>query len=559
MVQDTIVLARRGLAGTGDAVAAATARVAAFDPRAVVAFFVAAQWALVAGLALVVRHNGWVYYQGGDQLWYYTGAWLFGHGSYTEPLVGYLWSIVLTPIALLGGPNLVDSFPAIVLLNVVVLLPIALLCLYGIARRIAGRLFAYWVLVLWIVVPLLGIRFTNTGYHQRFTEILLPQGFGLTAMADFPTMVAVIVSAYFCLRALCDVPHRTVDALAAGVAAGAALATKPSAVLFLAGPAIALLGWRHWRTAAAFSAGLAPAVLALALWKWRGYGYVPVFNGADAGLRMAAGASVAALNLPGGPFNWQHFTRELDLLREHFWSARLIEWFVIAGAIGIMRKTQAAGALVVGWFLAPALVKAGFSETSIEDTNLLRILIPAYPAFVLLLASLPFLLPRLPGRIAADRVDSPRDRRLATGGLVAAVALTAVIPAGLFVAASPVQDSTVASVQQPPLPANVDFGLRAEARDGGVRLSWDEQGGAGGRVFYRVYRNDPGSDAFLCNRTIPAGRCALQAQDLGATRGTTFVDRAPVAGATYRIGVAANWLDDPDFGDVYVLSRPLSP
>ena len=31
------------------------------QPWRVVATFVAAQWALVLGLALVVRHNGWVY------------------------------------------------------------------------------------------------------------------------------------------------------------------------------------------------------------------------------------------------------------------------------------------------------------------------------------------------------------------------------------------------------------------------------------------------------------------------------------------------------------------
>jgi hypothetical protein len=27
---------------------------------------------------------------------------------------------------------------------------------------------------------------------------------------------------------------------------------------------------------------------------------------------------------------------------------------------------------------------------------------------------------------------------------------------------------------------------------------------------------------------------------------------------TYRIGISANWLDDPHFGDVYVFSRPVT-
>ena len=84
--------------------------------------------------------------------------------------------------------------PAIVVLNVVVLMPVAMAALYGIGARIGGRVFGYWCLLLWVIVPFLGVLYTNTGYHQRYTELTLPQGFGLTAMSDFPTMVAVIVS-----------------------------------------------------------------------------------------------------------------------------------------------------------------------------------------------------------------------------------------------------------------------------------------------------------------------------------------------------------------------------
>ena len=38
------------------------------------------QWIAVLALALTVRHNGWLYYAGGDQLWHYTGADLLAHG-----------------------------------------------------------------------------------------------------------------------------------------------------------------------------------------------------------------------------------------------------------------------------------------------------------------------------------------------------------------------------------------------------------------------------------------------------------------------------------------------
>src|SRR5439155_7140795 len=60
-------------------------------PR-VLAGLVAIEWVAVLATALVVRHAGWIYYQGGDQLWYYTLGWLLGHGQITQTPVGYGWS-----------------------------------------------------------------------------------------------------------------------------------------------------------------------------------------------------------------------------------------------------------------------------------------------------------------------------------------------------------------------------------------------------------------------------------------------------------------------------------
>jgi hypothetical protein len=39
------------------------------------------------------------------------------------------------------------------------------------------------------------------------------------------------------------------------------------------------------------------------------------------------------------------------------------------------------------------------------------------------------------------------------------------------------------------------------------------------------------------------------------TKTTSFVDHPGPGTWTYRIGVSANWLDDPKLGDVYVVSR----
>ena len=63
----------------------------------------AIQWLAVLGLAFSVHHNGWLFYQGGDQTFYWTDAHLLT--KWTLPLapVGYGWSYMLMPIALVAG------------------------------------------------------------------------------------------------------------------------------------------------------------------------------------------------------------------------------------------------------------------------------------------------------------------------------------------------------------------------------------------------------------------------------------------------------------------------
>ena len=57
-------------------------------PLYILPALVLAQWIAVLDLARTVVHNGWIYYQGGDQLWYYSTAWLLVHGQMPQALVG---------------------------------------------------------------------------------------------------------------------------------------------------------------------------------------------------------------------------------------------------------------------------------------------------------------------------------------------------------------------------------------------------------------------------------------------------------------------------------------
>jgi hypothetical protein len=535
-------------------------RIAALPPRRVVASAVAAQLLIVLAIGLDVRHNGWVYYQGGDQLWYYTSSWFLAHGTVVQPLVGYLWPALLTPISLVAGTNLVSALPAIVLLDVLVLLPIAVLAFYGTARLIGGRLFAYWALVVWLVTPLIGIKFTDAGYHQRFTELTLPQAFGLTAMADFPTMVAVVVSIYFCARVLFLERSELIDAAAGGAAAGIAIGLKPSSALFLLGPLLAFACTRLFRAGAVFGLALAPAVATLAVWKWRGYGYLPLLHSAS-GRRLAAGPDVQALKVPHYlQLDWTHFNNQLDLLREHFWSGRLVEWLVIAGVIGLARRSPRAAALVGGWFGAFALVKGGYSSAGIEDSSLLRIMIPTIPAFVLMLAALPYLAPRSNRRPVTERdAPAPPSHRARVVLVAGMLAVSALIPFVAIAAAQPLSDAAPRAViiQTPLIPANIDLHLRVRHDGPRVTLTWDAQHPAGGAIFYRVLRTPAATQQLTCDTSFPAEECRLAGEvDLGATTDPRFIDRGVPSGRwTYRVGVAANWLDDPQFGDIYELSR----
>jgi hypothetical protein len=535
------------------------ARLESVSPARVLAALVGLAWLTVLATALVVRHSGWIYYQGGDQLWYYTLGWLLGHGQLTQTQVGYGWSVILAPISRFAGPDLVAALPAIVLLNTLVLLPAALAALYGIAARIGGRLFGYWAVLLWIALPFIGVLYTNAGYHQRYTELLLPQAFGLTAMADFPAMVAVVVSIYFCVRGIYEPRPQLLDGLAAGVAAGAAIAIKPSTALFLAGPLLALAYARRFEIAGVMLAGLAPAVVTLTVWKARGLGNVPLLSH-DSPRPSGGLAAVAGLNFARytDQLHWDRFTNNLDLIREHFWSGRLIQWLLIAGLIGLARASRPAAVLVGGWFFLFAIVKASYQSASFEDGSLLRILMPTYPAFVLLVASLPLLLPHVPAKLRAWRAGLAEPLPLTRLLLIAAAVLaSAVLPLAAFGAARTQGglDPALLNATGMPVPVNVDLGVSAAVRGRRVVLRWRDADPLGGPVFYRIWRDR--KDGFTCPPVSGARLCKLAMPEIGTTHGNTFVDRPEPGRWVYRIALAANWLDDATYGDPYLVSRPL--
>src|ERR671937_354212 len=182
----------------------------------------------------------------------------------------------------------------LIALQVVVLMPIALLCVYGIAARIGGRLLGYLAAALWVVAPYAAIPLWDHRYHAKYVEQFLPQAFGFTGLADYVSMVCVLVAAYFCMRVLDE--GAWVDGALGGLAAGFAVATKPANALFLGGPLLAFLAARRLPPRFALARAMGPALAALALWKLKGLGHLPFLTPAPKALAAGTG-SIAAPGL----------------------------------------------------------------------------------------------------------------------------------------------------------------------------------------------------------------------------------------------------------------------
>lgn len=533
------------------------------EPWLVLGPLVVAQWLAVLAFTLTVRHNGWLFYQGGDETFYYTSAWVLGDGHLPQTTIGYGWSLLLAPIALFAGPNFLSALPAVVLVQTLIFLPLALLAVYGIAARLAGRLVGYGTAVLWVVAPLAVIPLFDQRYHDRYVEQFLPQAFGLTGLADFPSMVFLLVAAYFAVRTL-DTGELS-DGLLSGLAAGFAVGVKPANLLFLPPALLALALARRWRGLLLFGVALLPALLTLTLWKERGLGHLPglsapAYHLAAPPLRASVATPPVASLFRHAHVDWSHLQRNFTSLREFFWSVRVLQWLLVAGVIAVGRRSLSKTVLLGGWFVMFLLFKGSASGSTVDSGSFFRFLMPGFPAFLLLVGATPVLAPTLGPRLAerfpaARTTLSWRSRRV-----LAATAVLAAVPLIVVAAASPAQRPAVVRYldEGVVVPLTRDIPLAASPTPAGVALAWRRPPGTTtSRVFYRVFRTR-GSGGVTCQQTGGATDCVLGMRQIGTTRGTGWSDRPGHGRWTYRVGLSANWRNDLGLGDVLALSRPVS-
>src|SRR5262249_29001128 len=351
------------------------------EPWSVLVPLLAVAWIAVVVLAVSVHHNGWLYYQGGDEIWYWTTSWLNGHGLIPTTLISPAWSWVLTPFALIAGPGVVGGLPAPILIQALVLTPIAIFCIYDIASRTAGRVVGYFAAALWVLGPYIAIPLFVERYHSKYVDQFLPHPLGLTAMGDYPSVVALIAAGACMVRAYQT--RRVEWAVAAGLVTGLAVLTKASNLIFLATPVVLFLVGKRWRELGVFALSLLPALGALTLWKYRGYGYLPAFNNAYAPHELALGpttlASVATPIHKYAGIDWSHLQTNLDGLGEVFFSLRVLQFLPFAGAIAVARRSWRLALAFSVWFWLYFVIKGSDSVSTVDSGSFFRLVLPPIP------------------------------------------------------------------------------------------------------------------------------------------------------------------------------------
>ena len=347
----------------------------------VLAALVGLQWAAVAWVAASAHHVGWLYGDPAETATVHEAARAVVHGHLPADGGGFLWPLLTAPFAAAGAaPS--AGLTALVLLNVVVLLPLALLAITGTMTRLAGRVLGVVSGLAWILVPLLGYHYFDFRMQPAMLDRFLPQVYGLSETTAFPAMVALAVAVFLLVRALDSGSARA--GVAVGVAASVALALSIPSILFLAGALAALAIRRRWTSLGTAFAAAIPGLVAAGLWH----------------------AHAPHAEAPLLHWDWAQFHSNLMGFREYFWSLRIIEWLPIAGSIALARRSIPFAAAIVIWFWPTVLLRGGVSNTfSTADpfhpsAAFLGMLLTAYPAFVLIVAALPLLVPRLPARLA---------------------------------------------------------------------------------------------------------------------------------------------------------------
>jgi hypothetical protein len=524
---------------------------------------VACNWVVLFAVGQIAQHNGWFFFHGGDGTWYYTSAWVLAHGHIPQSNIGYEYSLLIAPVAYFAGPSFLAGSSAIVVINAVVLAPIALACIYGICCMIGGRAFAYLVSIVWIIFPVAVIHYFLASYHTEYVDVTLPPALGLTARGDFPSLVLLLVATYFAFRLFAR--PSDLDALGCGLAIGLAIVVKPSNALFLPAPVVALILARRVKNLGTLALGIVPSLVGLILWKENGLGYLPAFSAGAvrSPVGRVADISVFGLHVNIGrylPLDWTHLMSNIDGFREWTRSLWLIEVLAIGGLVGLARRSIPAAAFIGIWLASFLVIKGSAPAVNFKVGTFLTHLIPAFPAYFLLIVSTPLLVPKLGRRLIRSAREPGASKAWPSRIAILALAIAS-IGGTLVVAALPPLTAPAAvelTGQTLYLPLN-RFVVSAKVSGDTVVLRWRSQRPSGAGVSYAVFRDRPG--ALTCTPVHDAATLCTyggknQVGSVPEAR-STWVDHPPPGRWVYRVALSASPSPQQYSWDYIVLSRPV--
>jgi hypothetical protein len=120
---------------------------------------------------------------------------------------------------------------------------------------------------------------------------------------------------------------------------------------------------------------------------------------AAAGVLLAALTVLWLSRLPVPDLSVDAFKANMAGLREYFWSHRVLQWLPVAGAIAVARRSVPVALALAAWLGGYVLFRAAQPDVGLADGELFQALLPVFPAFALLAASLPLLVPTLAARL----------------------------------------------------------------------------------------------------------------------------------------------------------------
>ena len=145
------------------------------------------------------------------------------------------------------------------------------------------------------------------------------------------------------------------------------------------------------------------------------------------------------------------------------------------------RRRPGVAALLVGW-LAAFLVFKGMSPlASIEGNSFFRYVMPAWPAYLLLLAAVPLLVPTLTQHLGERVVAAPPGRTIGWRAMAAVLVVGAVVPFLVVTVARPAQSpqdvvlvgEEGSAILLTPVDPSIDVTAARTGR--GVLLSWSSR------------------------------------------------------------------------------------